>query len=265
VNSSFLNALPSSFSLFLNNSLQYFSSGYKTTSGSLYQTSDPNFSQYQIWGSPFTQWVFDESVTSIPSGVYDNGTFIPRGTGVSLDFLRGRILTTGTLTNPTLQYSIPDFNLYYTDSFDDADFLIETAFTLKPTIPQVTGAVGYNSQVVPCIYFQTDTQENKAISIGQLKNANNVINCYVVATNAFELDACVGALCDTARKYFPLFTPTEMPFNYLGDLKSGNYNYLTDVGNISNQVFISQVKVNQFEEGENKKLGKKIWGGKNCF
>lgn len=264
---SFLNSLSASFSLFLDNELTYFCSGYNNVvSGQLYQSFDPNFSQFNIWASPFRQFVADSSVTTIPSGVFNNSQFIPRGiSGLTIDFLRGRILYSGTLNDPILNYSIKQFPIYFSEVLDNPDFLIETAFVLQPTIFQATGALSPFSITAPCIFFNTDTQNNTAAAFGSLQNANDTINCYVIATSTFQLDAALGALCDTARKQFGLFATDDLPYTVLGDIKSGYYNYNTLNNRQIRSVFIDRVRVEKKEEAANKKLGRTVFGGRVRF
>lgn len=262
----YLNSLSASFSLFLNHEIQYFSSGFMETSGMLYPQNDPRYSQYNIYASPFSQWISDESITSIPSGIYNNGVFMGRDSGIVMDFLHGRVLYSGTLDTPTASYSIPEFSVYYSDAdLDSPDLLIETAFSLTPQIAQVTGGLPYFSQTVPCVMFQNQTQENTAAAIGTKQNANSELNCYVIATNTYQLEATVGILCDTARKYFPLFEVSDLPYTTLGDVKNNNYNYITLSTNQPRQVFINKVRFDKFDEGKNKKIGKTIWGCRVTF
>lgn len=257
----YFNLLSASTRLFVENYLLYFQSAYDNYSGQLYSTTDPNYSNYQIWGSPFRQWVVDSSVTGayIPSGVYQNGAFVPRGTsGLAIDYERGRVLCTGGLNNPTAAYAVKEFNCYFTH-IDEADLLIDNAFLIKPKLQQNTGALFWNQEPVPAIYFKLQHSENVPWAFGGTDQSETIISAIVIADSPYKLDACCTALTDTARKYFPLLKLEELPFNILGDVKSGVYNYVDLCQGKTDLVMIERVKTSKFSESTNKQISQKCW------
>lgn len=258
----YYNLLSASCRLFVEHELLYYNQAYTNYSGQLYSTTDPNFSQYNIWGSAFRQWGVDASVTGMnqPSGVYQNNVFVSRGaSGLAIDYERGRVLG-NNLNNPTASFAVKNFNCYFTN-LDEAEILIENSFQIQPQINQVTGALFWNQQPVPCIYFKLQGGTNVPFALGGLDQSQNTINLIVIADNPYSLDACCSALNDTARKYFPLIPADQLPFNVFGDVKSGiyNYNILAAGQNPTNFVLVDKVKTSKFTESVNKQINKQVW------
>ena len=117
---SYMTNLMSSFYLWLDHELASVGQGFQVTSGRLYPVQDSNYGGYNVYSSPFRQWITDSSVSGavVPSGVYFNGTFIPKGSGVTINYNKGEVLLNTGLGRPntiTAQYAKKDFNIYYTD------------------------------------------------------------------------------------------------------------------------------------------------------
>ncbi len=282
MNPGYFNQLQASFNLFLNHELAYYGDAYTNTSGLLYPTSDPNFSQFSIYGAPFRQFVSDSSVVNavIPSGVYNGDDFVSSlwdsaninwndftqiwnaiSGNVAVDYERGRIISPVLLNNPTLAYALKTFNIYST-TLDEADLLIDRAFQIQPQIYQATGALNYNQEPIPAIYIKLNYGENVPFAFGGLDQSNTTINCIVLADSPYKLDACCTLLNDTARKYFPLFPIADLPFNVFGNMKNGlpyNYNELVKGQNPSNFIEVKRVRTSKFTENVNKQINRSVW------
>ncbi len=256
---SYYDNLNASFNLFINNQLGYFAEAYTNYSGQLYETTDPNFSNFYIYGSPFRQWIADSSIPGayVPSGINTISGFT---TGVYIDYERGRVLSTEPLINPTAAYSIKQFSIYSTP-LDEADLLIEQAFQLQSPIPQATGALFWNQETVPAIYVKLQGGDNVPWAFGGLDQSDTRFTCIVIADNPYSLDSCCSYLNDSARKYFTLLQPTDFPFNVYGALKSGTYSYPETCRGKINAVMIDTVKTSKFTEQVNKQINKEVWVG----
>src|ERR1700728_517916 len=126
----YLHSLFSSFAIWFDHTLCQNGSGFSNISGQLYNMTDPGYSGAAVYTSPFKQWIYDSSVSGaqVPSGVYVNNSFVPRGTsGMFFDFQNGRsIFPSGANNyNVTATYSSKDFNIY-TTTRSDADLIFET-------------------------------------------------------------------------------------------------------------------------------------------
>jgi hypothetical protein len=261
----YYNLLAASFGLFTAHELEYYWGSYTNYSGILYPTTAPQYSQYDIWASPFRQFVSDMSVTGATqiSGVYQGSDFVARGTsGLAIDFNMARVLVSGSgLSNPTAAYAFRDFSIYYTTQ-SEPELLIENVYEVQPSITQITGALFWNQQTVPAIFIKNNFTENTPWAFGGTDLTKTTMTCIVLSDSQYKLDACCGALADTARKYFPLFPVESLPFGVLGDYKDpvSGYNYINLCNNYTGfLVFIDKVRVSKFSENNNKRIGKTIF------
>lgn len=261
----YINNLASSFYLWLDHEILTRGEAFITYSGKLYEVQDPSFDSSSVYGSPFKQWVYDSSVPNayIPSGVTSGTQFIQRGqNNLNIDFNHGRVIFAGNKTsaqNLSIKYSFKEFNLYYTDEREEK-LIFEKSYTLTPYINQITGALGPLDIPYPCVFIKLKTNENKPFAFGGLDESNYWIRCIVLAKDTFSLDSLTSILADSARKVFPVFNPEDLPFNYLGDFKSGNgYNYINmcKAQGQHQLVFIDKVNVTKFDEAENSYINKK--------
>ena len=102
--------------------------------------------------------------------------------------------------------------------------------------------------------------ENVPFAFGGEDSTQTMIRCIVLASNSFSLDGLISILSDSARKVFPVLNPNDFPFNYFGDLKTGNsFNYTNLCKNQpqSNLVYIDRVTVSKLDEVDNAKINKK--------
>lgn len=267
------NFLLPSFGLFIDHNICALGSGYSLFSGRLYPTYDPNYQGFNKWGSPFRQFVADQSLAGavIPSGVYNNGNFVPRGmSGLSIDFVRGRVVAPITGFNSgvnfTAAYSIKDFNIYYTSEIDEI-LLFETA----PTLPQQnklgiqpSGALQYNEEPYPAIFIAQTDGINEGFAFGGTDQTDSNMTCVVLSNDEFKLDAALSIFRDSARKYFPNITG-QLPYNYLGDATGFNYNSICAAANQQDLVYINKVNIRKFSQKINKLINPQVFGGIASF
>lgn len=259
----YLHNLTSSFYLWLDHEILSKGEAFINHSGKLYPSSDPNFPNSSIYSSPFRQWIYDNSIpnVNIPSGVFINNTFVPKGfSGLNIDFTKGRVVfnnSTVNVNNIAANYSFKEYNIYYTDEREEK-LLFEKAYNITPKVTQITGGLGYLDSPYPCIFIKHRTAENIPFAFGGEDKTESMVRCIVLASNSFSLDGVISILNDSARKVFPLLSPTDFPFNYIGDLKSGvNFNYIDICKNQNDFVYIDRVTVSKLDEIDNAKINKK--------
>ena len=88
----FQHKLTTSFFMWFDNFLLTKGEAYTNTTGEFFYYDDPRVdSDYNVFGSPYKQWVTDSSITdaNVPSGVFIGGNFSGRDDGVVLDFDNG--------------------------------------------------------------------------------------------------------------------------------------------------------------------------------
>lgn len=264
----FLNQIIPSFYLFLDHEILSKGEAFTNYSGQLYSTVDPNFRQYNIWGSPFRQWVSDTSINNafIPSGAYSYNNFISKGTsGLSLDYSMGRIITSGsvsTSTSFTINYAFKDINIYYTDAIEEK-LLFESKWDLRPTNNfYATGSLDWRSIPYPCLLIKTSDAINNPYAFGGLDISEISVRTILLTDSNYLLDASLSILNDTSRKVFPLFSYFDLPFNVFGDYKSGLYNYnslSSQYDNGSDLIIINRTYISKFNSNINKLIGNGIY------
>lgn len=281
--SNYSNQLNASFRLWLDNRLAS-NGGFQNISGQLFPTTDANYSQYSIAGSPFRQWIGDSSVSgaticsqiNYSGGFYTNGvwnenenfwntdpTLWNGNTGqLTIDFERGRVVSNYSLAEPiTTSYSIKNWNLYF-NYLDEPSLLLQTAFQLQSPIYQQTGALNYFDEPFPCVYIQNKYQENIPFLFGGSDLSKNEISLVLITNNSFDLDSTISILANASKTYFSLIPVDQLPYDSLGGLKNATYNYreLCSQQPASQLVYIKQVKTSKFNQTLNKELGKNIRG-----
>jgi hypothetical protein len=264
---SYLNNLTSSFYLWLDHEIISKGQAFINYTGKLYSSYDPAFEGLSsVYSSPFKQWVYDSSIENvvIPSGINSANTFIPRGSnGLSIDYNNGRIIFNGNVvnnTNFTAGYSLKEFNIYFTDEREDK-LLFENSYSVRPKFAQITGGLSYQEIPYPCIFIKTRNIENVPFAFAGEDKTETMIRCIVLAKDGFSLDSVVSIMNDSARKVFPLLNPKDLPFNYLGDFKTGSsFNYINLCRNqpSSNYTYIDRVTVSKVDESTNMYINKKV-------
>jgi hypothetical protein len=263
----YITNLMSSFYLWLDHEILTRGEAFINYSGKLYKTSDPNFPNNSIYGAPFRQWVYDSSIpnTNVPSGISIDGNYVNRGVNnLNIDFNKGRVILNNGInsTNVTANFSFKEYNIYYTDEREEK-LLFEKAYNITPKVTQVTGALGYLDTPYPCIFIKHRMGENVPFAFGGEDSTQTMIRCIILASNSFSLDGLISILSDSARKVFPVLSPNDFPFNYLGDFKIGNnFNYINLCKNQpqSSLVYIDRVTVSKLDEIDNSKINKKCVG-----
>lgn len=264
---SYLHNLNSSFYLWLDHEMLARGESYINYSGKLYNSPDRMFADATVYGSPFRQWVSDSSVPNviIPSGIYNNGVYMPRGqSGLSIDFTKGRVmfpkqtLPNQNISSFTINTSFKEYNIYYTDEKEE-NLLFEKRYDPYPKVNRVTGALVWNDNPYPCIFFKNRTMQNIPFAFGGQDKTESIMRCIVLAENIYQLDSAISVMADSARKVFPFLPANKIPYNISGDFKSGNYyNYLETCRGINHFVNIDRVTVSKMSETLNKKMNSKL-------
>ena len=247
----FLHKLTDSFRLFLEHEVLDKGEAFRNVSGSLYKIQDHDFPNKHVYSNPYGQWVFDSSIptANVPSGIYSNGNFIPRGSGnLQVDYMRGRAVSDVALPNVTAAYAVKDFNFYSTTK-SDAQIIYGAKNNFRPkyNVP-MTGLMS-DQVVTPSVFIRRSSSTNEPFAFGGQDNTVTYFNCIILTNNEYDLDGVGGIFTDAAKKNFMLLD--NSPFNRYGDIASRNsYSYPQDVMNnynSANQVYISEVDYYRFD------------------
>lgn len=220
----------SSFHLWLDNYVLTNGEAYKNKTGTLYPYEDSRMpSAFNVFASPFKQWVSDSSVVgaTVPTGVFFDGVEQYRSDGVSFDFANGRVLSSGMATPATVTgaFSVKDFNIYYTNETEE-DLIVDKKY--KPnhhiTDGTETGIDPYD-QNTPAIFLTIPQASNEEFCFGGMDKSTIMPRVVVLAETPYQLDGALSLFADANSRTFRTVSFEDYPFTVYGDLKGGAYNY----------------------------------------
>lgn len=254
----------SSFYLWLDHELLNVGRGFTTFSGQLYPATDGSCGNYNVYSSPFRQWVSDGGVSgaAVPSGIYCSGKYLTRESGVIFNYNKGQVLLDPMLGRPsivTAEYAKKDFNIYYTDEKEE-NLLMENAYSLTPKFRNALNGLNGDEQPFPCIFLKNTSYENVPYALGGQDQTKTSIRCVILSDRMYLLDGAIAVMADSAKKVFSLIPPQQLPYNYYGDFKSGSkYEYKQLASeHSSNLVYIDRVTVSRLDEVKNKHINLKV-------
>lgn len=256
-----------SFILWVDNFLCNEGQAYTNTGGPLYSVVNSlKGLQTNFYSSPFRPWVADSSVSGayIPSGAYFQNTFIPRGTsGFGIDFQNGQVFMNSQVSGLTGSYSVKDYCIKYT-SLPEENLLFNTQYNFIPryTFNQPTTGLTDNDVTLPVIFVKYDEGIQDAVQLGEgIVNTLSTFRCIILSEDAGLMENILGRIRDKNRSYFSVFNPSQLPFNYMGDIKNGNYNYLNLVNDQIGYSYVSSARSAKFPEIINLDIGRNVFGG----
>jgi hypothetical protein len=229
---------------------------------------------YEAYGSPYKQWVIDSSITGaiIPDyvtvGNTPSGQFNPSITGregVAIDFDNGRALMKGSNENlnVTCDFSVKDFNLYFTNETEE-DLIIENDYEINSRIiPREQKPIAPYDQVVPAVFFNTTFAQNKGFAFGGMEETTTKIIATVMSEDSYMLDGVLSIFADSHNENIAIIPMEDHPFNEFNDLKSGIYNYknLSKEHNKCNGMYVNGVATSKLTDRARKSLSNDIFVG----
>jgi len=258
----------SSFGIWLDNYITSKGQTFDNFSYPFYKTNDDIIVGFDVFKSPHSQWVYDSSISNatISSGVWGDGNFIPKGTGLYLDFNNGRVLASQAyaLNNVSGAYAYKEVNIYYTSRADEA-LVFQNKFVVNPRSNIDTPATGAVVQTIPAIFIKYDAGKNEPWAFGGQDMTVSKIRTIIFADSEYMFDGLCGLIRDTTRRYVPYVDAAFLPFNQFGDLQvnSDPFSYMNMVNGVSgdNLMYINKVTVSPFSEEINSTIGVGIYGG----
>ena len=268
--------LTNSFMLWFDNYLLTKGQAYTNhTAVKLEHYSDDRIdSNYKAYGSPYKQWVFDSSVSGalIPDGVTVGNT--PTGSydslvsgreGMALDFDNGRALikTSNENYEVTADFSVKDFNLYFTNETEE-DLIVENKYTINSRVPSAGfGPIEPYDQVIPAVFFNTNTSNNKGFAFGGMEETTTTITATVMSEDSYMLDGVLSIFNDSKNESIALIPISEHPFNEFNDLKEGSFDYedLSKIHNKCGSLYVNNVNTSKLTDRARKSLSNNIFVG----
>jgi len=201
----FQHQVTTSFVLWADNFITKKADAFSSKSSDFYaDTGDARLGPGLVsYNSPYKQWVSDESIegANIPSGVYDNGTFVPRGQdGLKIDFDNGRVIFDSSFgankTTLSGDYTVKDFNFYITNQTEE-QLIVESKFDSNSRFKQSLGGIEPYKQVIPAIFVNSEMAENEPFAFGGEDKTTTSIRCVVFAENTYQLDGALSVFADS--------------------------------------------------------------------
>lgn len=260
-------ACAASFFLWIDHYLLEQGRGFTNVTGQLFSVDPSGYQGYNIYASSNKQWVYDSSISgaAIPSGVYVNNNFVPRGTsGLQLDYENGRVFFNSptSFSNISGVYSEKDVNVYFATESDER-ILFETKYSDRSLIGIQPFGLPGDTKTFPALFVKYDVGKNYPFEFGGLQGSNPQVRCILLANN-YLFHGVTSILKRSLYKYFIMLPEGLLPFNYLGDLKSGSFNYNQTVAPLNSSemiVCIKDVTISKFNEEINSKIAPGVIGG----
>lgn len=254
-----------SFFLWFDNFLMKKGDAYKTYTTKFYNYSDPRLGGNKVvYGSPYKQWVYDNSITgaTIPSGLTVNGSFLPTGTsGMAFDFDNGRVIfNSGVSTNLNITgtYTIKEINSYITDQPED-NLIIENKYISNSRFTVTETSISPYNPVTPCIFASIETAHNTAFAFGGEDETKCLIKVVAFCENLYQLDGVLSVFGDSYNEFFSVIPMTSNPLGEFSEIKTGLYPTGYDYNNVSSayssqKMFISHVETSKIRDSVIKEL-----------
>ena len=251
--SQYENRVVSSFVLWLDHTILKEGEAF-TNFGSKFFPVNSLYQGYTTWGAPYKQFVSDSSIpgAEIPNGLHISGSFKQTGVYplVDINYEEGQ----GYFNNPinadqvSGDYAVKDFSVYLTNKAEQ-EILFETKIGIRDKTSSTVTGLAPNVQTYPSIFIKNNGGSNEPFAFGGQDRTEINLRAIILADSQFNLDAACSILKDSAREEVPVFTDEKYPYNTLGGLKNGVYNYDNIVGTLTDNVFINNVDVSRYNLG----------------
>ena len=225
-----------------------------TNHGSKFYTTDGLYYNYFAYGAPFKQFVTDSSINNadIITGVHVGSSFYKTGEGnvVDINYDQGQVYFSSTQGSSVISgdYAVKDLNVYLTSKAEQ-EILFEDKIDLRPSTAQTQTGLASNVSTYPAVFIKNNGGKNEPFAFGGEDATITNVRAIALADSQFNLDAMCSIFKDQVRNNVTVIPDDKYPFNALGGLKSGVYNYTGLVNGMQDEVYIKDVEVSRFSLG----------------
>lgn len=240
----------SSFKVYLDYKIGTKLQAFKNKTTTLYRYVDPSISNKVCYGSPFAQWVYNQSVSgaNIANGIIGSPS-ISRGTsGLVVDYKNGRFLADSSVTGIyTANISVQEINSYIS-TLPDEKLLAQTNFTAIPDLKPASTYLPPRQLVLPAVFIRLLSKENDPAMFGGMQWTDFTIKLTCIMTSVDNLVAIQDLIADLERSIVPILD--NSPLNEYNDLKDPSWNYSSSLSNPSSYFSIENANIRFTENDE---------------
>ena len=229
------NIVMSSFMLWFDHTLLDKGKAFTNTSSFFYDV-DSLYNGYNTYGSPFRQFVADESIANkhgadVINHVTLNNSTTVRGASnfANINYEQGQVYFSSSVSSPNTtlsgDYAVKDFNIYITNELEEK-LLFETQFKTRNTTNTTATGLPPSTMTYPAVFLKNNGSKNEPVAFGGQDQTEMDLRAIVLSDDQYKLDAVSSIFRDRVRTFVPLIPAADMPFNALGDFKDNQqYNY----------------------------------------
>lgn len=214
---------------------------YKNVSTNVYDFSDPYFSSFRVWASPYAQFVHQLDVTGLATTqVTNSGSPI---SDVKIDFKNGKLLTSNnsyTTSNIKFEGGVKEINVYLTSS-SDSFLALEETYHLNSLLRGANSGINPYDKYYPALFIKINNTYNEPFAFGGVDITKWKIRVISIMPDEKYVVGIIGLLRDLKRRIFPVLHQNSSPLNEYGDLKDYGWAYKSFLGSNSDLVSIEDV------------------------
>lgn len=235
----------------------------------LYSVIDPslNLPSGYVFQSAFHNWNYESGVVNQPSpivasGVYIDGIFAPKSSGMSIDYLNGRVIFNKPL-NPSarVQASFSYKEYSFVAPFSDVLDTLATNFTDNSKIYNQPFAATPDEIYLPAMYIEVQEGSEEGFQFGGTHQTMPIFTITLISNKRSQIEAIASVFASKSTTSFPIVPISQGPkLNSVNDLKAP-YSFYDWVSLSSNFAYIKSVNYNRFYNFREDKLEPSLYGG----
>jgi len=258
MNVAFDHQLLSSFYLWSDDRLNYFSEAYEGPISQVFEYYDSVDIplNYNAFYCPYRQLVSASDKINVNNYVNIEGNQVFDKDGIYIDYNQGRILVDrdvhgdSTTLSITGDFAYKTVNVYTTDETEE-NIILNTDFLISPsneTYLQSRSAIEEKTYTIPAVFLTLANSENYPFAFGGLDETKVNIRAVVISESNYILDGILSSFRDSARVSVPLIDFEDFPYGEFSHVKTHPYNYSNTISNSTSSSFIDNVRVSKIND-----------------
>ncbi len=222
-----------------------------------------------VWQSAFHNWVYESGVQNQPtpivaSGMYINGTFAPKASGMTIDYVNGRIILAKPISvNSTVQASFGYKEYSFVAPFSNVLDTLNTNYTNNSKIYNQPFAAHPEEIFLPAMYIEIDEATEHGFELGGIHETAPIFKINIISDKRSQVEGIASMFASKSTTSFPILPLSFGPkFNSMNDL-SQPYSFYEWADSIipGHFAYIKSVKYNRFYNLSENKTEPSLFGG----